>query len=245
MALMGQAEGQYRSLPGTPTLPFCSGVVADPGFEIVHARLRRPLPWRAGFTAIERHLASLGRPRAALCAVELRVGKPYTSEEFFSPTGFNGHYGALLKEWGLVGATARTNIAVDLVPLPEQVIFAFSYTVPTPDAPPTFIVSGAPEGAAVRSGEVSPEALRAKTADIMATLSNRLASLGVGWEQSTAVGLYTVHDLFPCLRAEVLAKAGAAALNGIEWYEGRPPVVGSEVEIDVRGVRQELRLDLG
>ena len=84
MTLVGQSAGSYHFLPGGGALPFCGGVVADSGYEIVHAVLRRPIPWREGFGLIERHLAALGRPRAALCAVELRCGKPYTREQFFA-----------------------------------------------------------------------------------------------------------------------------------------------------------------
>jgi hypothetical protein len=246
VALIGLAAGNYRFLPGGNVLPFCGGVIADPGYEIVHATFRRPVPWRDGFAAIERHLAGLGRPRTALCAVELRCGKPYKREDFFSKEGFNGRYGDLLNEWGLVvdglGATARTNIAIDLVPLPEQVIYAFSYTVPAADAPPTFVVSGAPEATSVRPGDNSPDALREKARNVMATLTQRLGEMGASWDQGTAIGLYTVLDLFPALREEVLAKAGAAALSGIQWFCGQPPVEGGAIEIDVRGIQHELRL---
>jgi hypothetical protein len=246
MALVAQAAGNYHFLPGGGVLPFCGGVIADPGYEIVHAVLRRPLPWREGFALIERHLTALGRPRTALCAVQLRVGKPYTREEFFSPDGFNGQYGELLRGWGLFaegsGSTARTNIAVDLVPMPEQVVFAFSYTIPAADAPPTFVVSGVPETLTLRPGETSPDALREKTRDVVRILEERMTSLGVSWEQATAVGLYTVHDLFPVLRAEVVDKLGGAGLNGIHWLLGRPPVDSSVLEIDVRAVQQEIRV---
>jgi len=246
VALVAQSEGNYQFLPGSGALPFCSGVVADSGYEIVHATLRRPIPWREGFALVERHLAALGRPRQALCAVELRCGKQYTREQFFAPHGFNVDYGELLRGWGLfvdgMGSTARTNIAVDLHPFAEQVLFAFSYTVPARDAPPTFVVSGAPEGPTVHPGDTSPDALRAKTADIVATLGQRLASLDLRWDQATAVGLYTVHDLFPFLRAEVLEKMGLAGLNGIQWFHGRPPTESSEIELDVRGIQTELRV---
>jgi hypothetical protein len=66
--------------------------------------------------------------------------------------------------------------------------------------------------------------------------------MGLTWDQVTATGLYTVHDLFPALRAEVLAKEGAAGVNGIQWFYGQPPVVGGAIEIDIRGIRHELRL---
>jgi len=246
VALVGLAAGNYHFLAGSGTLPFCGGVIADPGYEIVHVTFRRPIAWREGFAAIERHLAGLRRPRAALCAVELRCAQPYTREEFFSREGFNGQYGDLLREWGLVvdglGATARTNIAVDLVPLPEQGVFAFSYTAPAADAPPTFVVSGVPEATSVRPGDNSPGALREKTRDVVATLGQRLGGLGAAWEQVTAMGLYTVHDLFPVLRDEVLAQAGPAALNGITWYCGQPPVQGGAIEIDLRAIRHDVHL---
>jgi hypothetical protein len=246
VALVELAAGNYRFLAGGGVLPFCGGVIADPGYEIVHATFRRPIAWREGFAAIEQHLAGLGRPRTALCAVELRCGKPYTREDFFSRDGFNGRYGDLLNEWGLVidglGATARTNIAVDLVPLPEQVLFAFSYTVPEADAPPTFVVSGVPEATTIRPGDNSPEALREKTHNVVGTLDERLGALGAGWEQLTAMGLYTVLDLFPVLRDEVLAKAGPAGLNGIQWFYGLPPVQGGAIEIDVRSIQREIRV---
>ncbi len=246
MALVEMAAGNYHFLPGGGALPFCGGVIADPGYMIVRARLRRPLPWRDGFGLVERHLAAVGRPRTALCAVELRCGKQYTREQFFDPAGFNGQYGALLREWGLVvdglGSTARTNIAVDLVPLPEQVMYAFGYTVPAPDVPSTFVVSGSPEASGVRPGETSPEALREKTRDVVATLGGRLETLGVGWDRVTGVGLYSVHDFFPVLRAELLERMGWAALNGVHWLCGQPPVEGPALEIDVRGVRTELEV---
>lgn len=246
MALVAQPAGNFQSLAGTGPLPFGGGVVADPGYEIVRAMPRRPLPWQEGFLLIEQQLAAEGRPRTALCAVELRCGKPYTHEQFFDLTGFNGQYGALLRSWGLaadgLAYTARTNIAVAPYPLAEQVLFAFSYTVPAPAAPPTFVVSGAPEGAGVRPGETSTEALREKTADIVAILEKRLTELGVSWEQSTAISLYTVHDLVPVLPAELLARLGSAALHGIQWFAARPPVDNVAIEIDVRGIQREFRV---
>ncbi len=74
MPLTDHPIGGYRFLPGIA--PYSCGVVSAPGFEIVHVTLHRPVPYRRGFEVIERHLASEGRPRAALCGVELRSPVP-------------------------------------------------------------------------------------------------------------------------------------------------------------------------
>ena len=68
--LRDSGDGGYRFLPGISA--FSSGTIAMPGFEIVHATLATPAPWREGFTRIERHLREAKRPRTALCGVELR-----------------------------------------------------------------------------------------------------------------------------------------------------------------------------
>jgi hypothetical protein len=56
--------GGYRFMPGISA--FSCGVVATAGWEIVHATLAAPVPWREGFARIDRHLSEAGRPRAAL-----------------------------------------------------------------------------------------------------------------------------------------------------------------------------------
>jgi hypothetical protein len=40
----------------------------------------------------------------------------------------------------------------------------------------------------------------------------------------------------------VLPPLGAGALHGFHWYVGPPPIMGIEVEIDVRAVYQECRI---
>ena len=112
--LDAKPEGNYRYLPSTGEIPFCGGVVADAGYEIVRATFERPVPWRHGYELIDGHLKTLGRPRQALCGLELRCTAPYTREGFLE---FNGRYAEVLSEWGLyggkvgTGSTARANIA--------------------------------------------------------------------------------------------------------------------------------------
>jgi hypothetical protein len=154
----------------------------------------------------------------------------------------------LLTHWGLfVGAenpVARTNVAPGVQPPAEQVLFAFSYTIPASRdaAPPTFVVAGAGEEPDVRRGETSPEALREKTRDVLATMRARLAALGGKWEDVTVVDLYTVHHICSFMVADILEPLGPAASRGLHWYYSRPPIDDREVEMDMRGVRQEIQL---
>src|SRR5215475_13918602 len=102
--------GNYRFLPGIA--PFSSGAAATSDCQVVHATLRAPIPWRDGFALIDRHLRAEGRPRAALCAIELRSPAPFSFDGFDT---FNAGYRALLTEWKLLvdgeNPIARTNVA--------------------------------------------------------------------------------------------------------------------------------------
>src|SRR5215468_3664784 len=90
-------SGGYQFLPGIPA--FSSGVVAQSCFEIVHATFHVPAPWREGFARIEQHLRGEGRPRTALCGIELRSPAQFTFEGF---ARFNDGYRALLREWSIL-----------------------------------------------------------------------------------------------------------------------------------------------
>lgn len=245
---MQQSEGGFAFLPGSPTGPFSGGALALPGFEIVHASLRAPLPWRQAFALIERHLAQEGRPRAALCAVELRAAAPYTPEGF---TAFNTEYRALLEGWGILvdgySPAARSNVAPAFAPPKEQSLYAFSYTVPTSatGASPTFFLSGSAERPDVRAGDTSLDALREKTADVLANLQGRLAKIGATWADVTAVSVYTARELQPLMESQILPALGSAAPHGLHWFYCRPPVQNLEIEIDARNTRQERRLASG
>jgi hypothetical protein len=248
MALIAQPNGNYQFAPRTSNTPYSIGVVASPGYEIVHAVLQTPLPYREGFAKIERHLAERDRPRAALCAVELRCAAPYRPQDWLAPGGFNAQYEDLLRGWGLFvdgeNPVARTNIAPGVNPPGEQVLYAFSYTIPTADTrgPATFVAAGAAELEGTRTGDRSPTAMREKTQDVLATVGSRLSALGKSWTDTTSVGVYTVEEIQPFLADVILAALGPAAVHGIHWYYGRPPISDREIEIDARGVRMEIRV---
>ncbi|HTE20693.1 MAG TPA: RidA family protein [Armatimonadota bacterium] len=248
--LVANPHGDYHFLPGSE--PYSSGVVADPGFEIVHVTLLQPPPYQAGFDFIAEHLRGVGRPRAALCGVELRSPAPFTRDGFLQ---FNEGYQALLREWNLLvdgqNPVARTNVAPEWNPPSEPALFGFSYTAPVEgDVRPTYVVAGAGElrggtiGAAsvIRPGETSADAMREKAAYVMKVMHRRLTGLGQGWESVTAVNVYTAQAMDAVLGSAVLDIIGPATGRGVCWYHARPPIAELEYEMDLRGVRTERHL---
>ncbi len=223
-----------------------------PGYAIVHATLRTPAPYRQGFEAIAAHLDQVGRPRHALCAVELRIPRPLSFAGFAE---FNREYGRLLGDRGLLldayNPIARTNVAPAPSSLPGPSLYGFAYTVPDSNTSPTFVVAGAGDlrdqadlspRAIVRSGEVSPDAMREKAACVLAVMQARLTGLGVGWHDVTTTDIYTAQPYHTLFEAVLLPTIGPAALHGVKWFYSRPPISGLAFEMDLRGVRAEIYL---
>ena len=244
-------RGGYRFLPGIA--PYSSGVIAEPGHEIVHVTLSRPLPWYKGLVAARRYLEWIELERHALCGVELRCPEPHSMEGFID---FNKDYRALLEEWDILvdgeNPVARTNVAPVVAPPSETVLFGFSYSRPSQTYATTFVVAGGgelptrklDEQRIVRLGEVTPEAMLEKARCVVDIMRTRLEGLGATDEQLTMIDVYTAHDLRTPL-AEVLVPGLPAAANvGVRWFYSRPPIKNIEFEMDMRGVCQELVLDL-
>ncbi|MBE0619506.1 MAG: hypothetical protein IH605_02830 [Burkholderiales bacterium] len=242
-------EGGYRYIKAV--FQYSSGVAAEPGFEIERARLARPLPLAAGFAAVEAHLAALGRPSTAFAACELRSAAPMSDKGF---DDFNREYVRTLARWGIykdgINPVARTNVCPEYDAPAEPVLHAFSYTVPAAQAPRgSFIIAGggeARDGAGsfaertVRHGETSPEAMREKVRFVLAEMEQRLAALGFSWKDAVSTQAYTLRDIGALVGPEIAARGAAA--GGLVWHYARPPVIGLEYEMDVRGAARELLL---
>ncbi len=246
-ALVDHPGGQYRFLPAIPA--YSSGVVAREGYEIVHAAFLRPLAVKAGFKAIDEHLSSLKLKKTALCAVELRLPRPLSLEDFGA---FNVGYIDVLKSWGIVldggvNPVARTNVAPIAAPPAEPSFHGFSYATKSPARQKTFVVAGSGEvgdlgkypGDIVRRGDTSAAGIAEKTRYVMGVMEKRLRDMGVAWPDVTTIDVYTAHELGKALIDEVLRRSGH---NQITWNYTRPPITDIEVEMDLRGVRQEIVL---
>ena len=237
--------GGYRFLPSV--FQFSGGVTALSGHAMERVQFRSPVPLKQGFERIERLITEAGRPLTSFCACELRSPAPFTEQGF---RAFNEVYVVTLQKWGLfdgnVNPVARSNVCPQIDAPPEPSFHAFSFTVRTTHAAPSFVIAGsaeAREGGAsysertVRYGETSAEAMREKARYVLGELERRLAVFGLGWADSTATQVYTVHDLYPFLADEIVRRGAARA--GLTWHYARPPVQGLEYEMDCRAVGRE------
>ena len=239
------APGNYRFIPGV--FQYSGGAAADDGYEIQRVRFRTPVRLAEGFERIERIITQAGRPLTSFCACELRSPAPFTEQGF---RAFNEIYVVTLRKWGLfdgkVNPVARSNVCPEIAPPPEPSFHAFSFTIKSPGAAKSFVISGsgeAREGGAsyrertVRLGEQSPDAMREKARYVLGELERRLGLLGFGWADTTATQVYTVYDLFPFFADEIVRRGAAHA--GLTWHFNRPPVQELDFEMDCRGVAIE------
>ena len=91
----------------------------------------------------------------------------------------------------------------------------------------------------VREGETSPDALREKARFVLAGW--RAASRHSGTAaNATSTQVYTVHDIGALVDEELAGTR--VAPDGFSWHLARPPVVGIEDEMDVRGPAREVSL---
>ncbi len=239
-------QGGYQFLPGIA--PYSCGVVALPGFEIIHVTLQTPLPWHAAMNASRRYLEDSSLTCRNLCAVELRCPQPYPMDGFI---GFNKQYKQLLDDWNMmvdgINPVARTNVSPVLNPPSEPMLFAFSYARPSQSSRPTFVVAGGgelPDGELaerriVRVGETSPDALMEKAECVAEIMNSRLKGLGGNSELLTTIDVYTAHSLLPLLEGVLESRMPAIARLGVHWFHSRPPIVDIEFEMDMRGVVRE------
>lgn len=242
--------GGYRFIKAV--FQYSGGVVAMPGYRIVRVRFSRPVPLAVGFEKIEAYLKREGSPLASFCQCELRSPAPFSEGGFRS---FNELYTETLKRWSIFDGTtnpvARSNVCPAIDPPSEPSFYAFSFTEPDTIGEPSFIVAGsaeAPEGHPnyrdhiVRLQDISPDGLREKSRYVLDEMERRMAGLCFSWPDTTAVHVYTVHDLTPIFKNEIVPRGAAG--SGVTWQYCRPPVVDLEYEMDCRRINCERVLDI-
>lgn len=239
------ADGGYRYIPSV--FQYSGGVAAEPGFALERVRFLQPLRLADGFAAIETHLRSIGRPTTAVAQCELRSPAPFSDQGF---RDFNTEYVKTLERWGIYkdgdNPVARTNVCPVYDAPTESMLFGFTYTVPSALKRSTFQLAGSADAhtgndpaheRVIAWGDTSPEGLRTKVAFVADEMQRRLATLDVGWADAVTTQLYTVQNIGH-LVGEELVKRGAGK-GGLVWNYVRPPVVGLEFEMDVRGHAHE------
>jgi hypothetical protein len=245
--LIDNPKGGFRFVKGIG--PFSSGAVANTKFEIVHAVALPVIKLDDGYGVIERHMREAGRPLNAVCGMELRIPKPLTPVGFDE---FNRGYLKRLAAWDVHldgnNPIARTNVAIEIAPVAEPMLFGFYYTMPSSTRSRTFVLAGAGEVKSMRGtdmefvagNDVSAAGLTQKIKFVMDLLDARLEEMKMTWTDATSVNLYTVHDAHPVIASTILPAIGTAAHRGITWHYTRPPIIGMELEIDAHAVSQEI-----
>ena len=242
--LIEQPEGGFRFLPGNQV--FAGGAVADDGFEVVHAVLKPWLPLEQGYALVERHLGRLGRPMRALCGMELRLPRQLSMDEF---RAFNQPYVQRLVEWGLLvegrNPVARTNVAPGVEAPDVPSLHWFSYTVPSSARTATFVMAGITEigpGGPIAAGDTSPAGMREKVTFVFRAVARRLTELGLSFRDATQVEVYLAEAAETVLSQVLIPALEEPARRGLRWHFGRPPITGVEVELEARGLLQEILL---
>ena len=139
--LIAKSEGHYHFLKGID--PYSCGVIADPGWEIVHVTLEQALPWREGFDRVEAYLQEVGRDRQGVVrhGVALACAFYYGGVYRFQSGLLSGTQG-MGSVCGGMNPIARTNVAPLFDPPGEPMLHAFSYTVPASvDTPQTLVIA--------------------------------------------------------------------------------------------------------
>ena len=234
-------DGGYAFLEGV--YHYSQGVVALPDYAIERVSFARPVPIGEGFRKIALFLGAQNRPKTALCASELRSPRPLSLADF---TEFNKGYVDVLEKWRLHrdgrNPVARSNVAPGTDPPAEPCFHAFCYTVPSARSG-SFVVAGSgewPEGGRipediVARDDISPAGMRQKNGWVLDMMESRMRGLGTDWKHATVTQLYTVHDIY-----DLMPKIqGRVQPSTITRHYCRPPIVGLEYEMDVRGITTE------
>jgi len=242
-ALLENEAGGYRVLPAGQA--FCGGVIAATGHEVVHALVAPWVPLRDAWALIQAHLSAQKRPMQALCGMELRIPEQLTMQGF---RDFNAPYIEQLRKHQLIignySAVCRTNVAPATDKPKEASLHAFSYSVPSKTKTRTFCISGTadidPRGRIVAEGDTSPAGMRMRLQHCIDATTERLAQLELNWKLTSHIDLCVTRDVDQLIGELLMPALDGAGQRGVRLHRARPPIVGTEVELECRGVLREI-----
>ncbi len=242
-ALLEIEQGHYKFLPSGQV--FCGGVLPLEGYEVIHALLLPGVALTQAYGFVERYLQEQKLPIQALCGMELRVPAQMSFDAFRT---FNVPYVEQLSKWDLTvgnySAVCRTNVAsgLDAPALPS--LHAFSYVAASTRKGSTFCISGTADidakGKIVAAGDLSAEGMKKKLDYVIQIIASRMEELELKLGDANQVDLHAVADLRNLWGTTILPKLGTAAAAGVRYHYTRPPILGAEVELEVRRVAQEI-----
>jgi hypothetical protein len=65
---------------------------------------------------------------------------------------------------------------------------------------------------------------------VIALMEGRLKGLSVSWNDVTVSEIYSVHDIHPFLKTELLERQQAASAHGLTWQYSHPPIDSIETK---------------
>jgi hypothetical protein len=232
-------------------------VASEPGFRLEQARFKSPVPIQNAFAIVERHLTQIGRPFTSFAHCELRSPGQFDDNGFIE---FNKRYVGTLQKWGIyqaqnagtkaINPVARTNVCSEFFGPQEISMLAFTYTVPcATDSNANFVVSGGGDARPgsepykdriIAYGDHSQSGLQLKVEFVIQEMEKRLKSLGFTWNDVACTQAYSVHNIGGLVES-LLASRGFMR-NGLSWHFARPPVMGLDFEMDLRGAVNQIYL---
>ena len=238
--------GNYRFIPAV--FQYSSGAAANPGYEVERVRFDKMPPLAEGFALIKQVYRGGGtaadvvlRLRVALAGGVHRRRLPEIQPALRQDAG---GMGPVRRDQPIRWRAAMSVPEID--PPAEPSFYAFSFTRPSTDTTPSFVIAGGAESRdgpgtyserTVRYRDLSPDGLKEKVRFTVGSMESRLAAFGFGWKDTTAAQAYTVHDFHPVI-ADELVRRGVMR-SGLIWHFARPPVVDLEYEMDCRRVMRE------
>ena len=249
------AVGGYRYIPSV--FQYSAGVAAESGFRLEQARFKSPVPIQNAFATVERHLTQIGRPFTAFAHCELRSPGQFDDNGFIE---FNKQYVGTLQKWGIyqaqnagtkaINPVARTNVCPEFFGPQEISMLAFTYTVPCATVSnANFVVSGGGDARPgsepykdriIAYGDHSQSGLQLKVEFVIQEMEKRLKSLGFNWNDVACTQAYSVHNIGGLVES-LLASQGFMR-TGLRWHFARPPVMGLDFEMDLRGAVNQIYL---